>query len=893
MTNNPSSTKSINNLHIKPYAKSPKKLFSLLSSQPRGLSSQQASSRLAQFGPNQLEHKKSFSIAGLIVDQFNSILTLILVVAAGFSIAIGETIDAAAIVLILVVNGVLGFIQEYKAEKSLEELKEIETLDAVVLRAGKEQEIPAKKIVPGDIILLHGGDQIPADARLLEAHQLEVDESMLTGESTPAAKAAAVLSEDTGLADRSNMVFSGCIITRGRGKALVVRTGMKTEIGKIADELRQAEERDTPLQGALAHLGKILALVSLGAAVPGLVIGIVSGRDAVEMMMLAVSLAVSAIPEGLPVVVTIALAMGIKKMTKVNVLVRKLSTAESLGGTDVICTDKTGTLTHNQMTVTKIYLPDEGFLKVSGEGLELEGKVSADHELNQQLLNLADEGSRSDEFSRQAVKRLARHFMLCSDATLEVGDPTEQALIVLGAKLDYQQDKLTARYPRQDEVPFNSANKYMKVLVKKDGGQLAIVKGAVEQIVSMSDLSSEQKKEIQQINNNLSDKGLRVLALASKETNSDQDLESIDNFQFQGLVGMYDPPREEVEQALHTCHRAGIRVIMITGDHKKTAEAIADRIGLDSIGAYTGQDLDEMDDAYFSKVVKETNIFARVSPRHKVKILKELQAQGNQVAMTGDGVNDAPAVKRADVGIGVGDGTDLTKGVSDMILLDNNFASISLAIQEGRHIFFNIKKFLKYLTSSNFDEILEVLSSVVLGLPLSLLPLHILWINLFSDSMPALSLAVDPIDPSVIDQEPYDPKKEIFQGIFQFAVIVGLLDYLLTFGFYVYLLKIAQLPVVEARTMSFSASVLFEFFLVFAIRSPKPAKLKDLVNNWLLLLSVAIGVAGQVAVVYVPFLQQAFTTTALPFHDWVQIVLVASSGFFGVEILKRLKVLRS
>lgn len=893
MTKNFRSSKTINNLHIKPYAEDPKKLFSLLDSQPQGLSSQQASSRLPQFGLNQLEHKKSFTIVGLIADQFKNILTLILVIAAGFSLVIGKIIDAAAIALILIVNGVLGFVQEFKAEKSLEELKQIETLDAVVIRDGKEQEISAQKIVPGDIMLLQEGDQIPADARLLKAPHLEVDESMLTGESTPTSKETKVLPEATNLADRNNMVFSGCVITRGRGKALVVRTGMKTEIGKIADELYQAEERETPLQGALKRLGKILALVSLAAAVPGLVIGFLSGRDAVEMMMMAVSLSVSAIPEGLPVVVTIALAMGIKRMAKVNVLVRKLSTAESLGGTDVICTDKTGTLTHNQMTVTKIYLPEEGFLDVSGEGLELEGDVSVDHKLNRGLLNFSSEEHPSDDFSRPAVKSLARNLILCSDATLEVGDPTEQALLVLGAKLGYQQDELTTRFPRQDEVPFKSANKYMKVAVKKDSGQLAIVKGAAEQIAAMSDLSAEQKKQIKQLNSSLSDQGLRVLALASKEIDSDQDLESVDGFQFQGLVGMYDPPRKEVKQALQTCRQAGIRVIMTTGDHKKTAEAIADRIGFDSIGAYVGQELDEMDDARFSKVIKEANIFARVSPRHKVKILKELQSQGNQVAMTGDGVNDAAAVKGADVGIAVGDGTDLTKGVSDMILLDNNFASISLAIQEGRHIFFNIKKFLKYLTSTNFDEILEVLSSIVLGLPLSLLPLQILWINLTSDSLPALALTADPVDPSVIEQEPYDPKKEIFQGIVKFAVIVGLLDYVLTYSFFVYLLKIAQLPLVEARTMSFSASVLFEFFLVFAIRSPKPVKLKDLVNNPLLLLSVAAGVAGQLAIVYVPFLQQVFNTTALPFNDWLQIVLIASSGFFGVEILKRLGVLTS
>ncbi|MEA2056727.1 MAG: cation-translocating P-type ATPase, partial [Patescibacteria group bacterium] len=801
--------KTIKNLHIKPYTKEPKELFKLLSSQKKGLSSQQASSRLAQFGPNHIKHKKSFTILGLIWDQFSDILTLILVIAAAFSFFIGEKIDAIAIASILLINGLLGFVQEYKAEQSLEDLKHIETLTTVVLRNNKEREISAKDLVPGDIIFLSEGDRIPADARLLESHRLEVDESMLTGESTPTHKNTDIVSKNTALGDRFCMVFSGCVVTRGRSTALVIRTGMKTEIGKIADELYQAEDRDTPLQKALAHLGKVLGIISLLVAVPGLIIGIIKGRDLVEMMMLAISLSVSVIPEGLPVVVTMALASGIKKMTKVNVLVRKLSTAESLGGTNVICTDKTGTLTHNQMTVTRMFLPKIGFFTVGGQGLETAGQFNDDLDLNQEFKLKSKKISAADK--NQQLREMAGYFVLCSDATLEIGDPTEQALIVLAEKLGLKQNRLNKKTPRFDEIPFNSDDKYMCVAVKNETHKLIVVKGALEKILLMSDLTKKEIEKYKKVNTHLSNQGLRVLALASKKVKSAKNLEKVKNFEFKGMVGMYDPPRKEVPAALRTCSRAGIRVIMITGDHKKTAEAIAKKIGLDSIGAYTGQEIDEMDESYFGKVVKEANIFARVSPRHKVKILKELQKQGNQVAMTGDGVNDAPAVKGADVGIGVGDGTDLTKGVSDMILLDNNFASISLAIQEGRHIFFNIKKFLKYLTSSNFDEILEVLTSIVLGLPLSLLPLQILWINLASDSLPALALTADPADPHVIDQEPYDPKKEIFSGIIQFSAIVGIIDFIFTYGFFVYLLKVLKLPVVEARTMSFTASVFFEF----------------------------------------------------------------------------------
>lgn len=887
MTNPSDFKKTISSLHIKPYSKKPEELFRLLNSDAKGLSSDLAKSRLAQFGPNKIEQKKGYSIFGLIWEQFNDILTWILIIALIFSFIIGEEIEAIVILLILIINGLLGFFQEFKAEKSLEELKNIESLTTVTLRDGKEQEIPARELVPGDIIFLNEGDKIPADARLLDVQQLEVEEAILTGESKGANKESGLLPKNTALGDRTNMVFSGCIVTRGKARALVIRTGMKTEMGKIADDLQQVEDRYTPLQKALAHLGKIFGLVSLAVAVPSLVIGVLMGRDVTEMMMLAVSLSVSAIPEGLPVVVTIALAAGIKKMIKFNVLVRKLSTAESLGGTNVICTDKTGTITHNQMTVTKVFLAEAGFFDISGHGLETEGEAAKDTDLDQQFkLKAASE-------NQDQLKQMAHDFVLCSDATLEVGDPTEQALIILGEKLGISHFELKEKYSRTDEVPFNSDNKFMKVVVENQGRQRAIVKGATEKVLEMSNLSDEQAEEIKQINNYLSKQGLRVLSVAARDFETGQEIQNSNNFKFQGLVGMYDPPRKEVPEAVKNCHRAGIRVIMITGDHKKTAEAIADKIGLDSMGAYSGQEIDEMDDSYFTKVVNEANIFARVSSRHKVKILKELQRQGNQVAMTGDGVNDAPAVKSADVGIGVGGGTDLTKGVSDMILLDNNFASISLAIQEGRHIFFNIKKFLRYLTSSNIDEIMVVLTSIILGLPLSLLPLQILWINLASDSLPALALTADPPDPNVIDQKPYDPKKEIFSGIIQFAFIVALLCYVLTYGFFVYLLMWAQVPLVKARTMSFTTTVFFEFFLVFAIRSTDPAKLKDLINNKFLLGAILLVALAHVAIIYLPFLQNIFSTTSMSLRDWGWVMLLASSGFWGVELLKRLNVFKS
>ena len=879
---NPKTT--IKNLHIKPFSKQVKKLYELLESDKDGLTTSQASSRLAQFGPNQLKQQDKICIGELIFRQFKDVLVAILFAAAVFSFIVGEKIDAIAILSILIVNSLLGFIQEYKAEKSLDDLKHIETLTSVVMRDGKRHNLPAKEIVPGDLLVLQEGDKVPADARLLEIHSLEVDESMLTGESLPVKKQLEVLPEQTALADRTNMVFSGSVVTKGRGQALVIRTGMKTEIGKIANDLIEAPDRATPLQLALDHLGKILAVVSIVVAIPGLVIGIIQGRDIIEMLMMAVSLAVSTIPEGLPIVVTIALAMGIKRMTKHHVLVRKLSTAESLGGVDVICTDKTGTLTLNQMTVKTVFSFKSGFYDIQ---LDESAKFRPRREYDQKFGYSGKDVS--NEQQKQDLEQIAQKMMLCSDATAEVGDPTEQAFIFLGEGLGLDQDKLQKQHPRLDEIPFNSDDKFMMVKVKQDSVDQVFIKGATEAVLEKTSLSAEEQELVKKINTYLSKKGLRVLALAEKVADKESDLEKITNFDFLGLVAMYDPPRKEVPAAIHDCHRAGIRVVMITGDHKKTAEAIAENIGLDSMGAFTGQEIDDMDEAYFTKVVKEANIFARVSPRHKVQILTKLQELGHQVAMTGDGVNDAPAVKRADVGIGVGDGTDLTKGVADMILLNNNFAHIRLAIKEGRHIFSNIKKFIKFLVSTNFDEILEVLTSVALGLPLSLLPLHILWLNLITDSLPALSLSLDPEEPGLLDQKPYNPKKEIFNGVIQFAVVAGLIDYICTYGFFLFLLKFTELPLIEVRTMSFTASVLFEFFLVFAIRSDHPIKFKDLFNNKLLLLSVALGVAGQLMVIYVPFLQNVFSTTALSLSDWIDVLLVSFSGFLIIEVLKKLK----
>ena len=870
---------------IKPHNLTVDQSLAALKTQTSGLTETQAKNRLLDFGPNKLKEKKSFSVLNLIVSQFTDFLILILLAAGGFSFFIGEMIDAIAIFTIILVNGVLGFLQEFKAEKSLEALKKMETLEARVIRDSEEKTITAENIVPGDIIALYEGEKIPADARILEAHSFQSDESMLTGESLPVSKHADKLPEKTALADRKNMVFSGAVITKGRAQAIVIKTAMQTEIGKIAEEIQNTPKEQTPLQKALDKLGKILGFVCLGVAVPGLILGLVTGRNWLEMSMMAVSLAVSAIPEGLPIVVTITLALGIRRMVKVNVIIRKLSTAESLGGTDVICSDKTGTITHNQMTVNAVFVPQVGFFEISGSGYNIEGKVACDWN---KCKNFGYKGTQKE--AKPQIKELIASSVLASDATLDFGDPTERALVVALRKINLEEDSLKKQYPRLDEIPFDSASKFMSVAVKKDHSSLAIVKGAPEVVLNMCRLSAKDKDKFNKINDYLSSKGLRVLALAEKKLSPKDKMKTLKNYQFKGLLGMYDPPRAEVPDALKVCQKAGVRVLMITGDHKKTAQAIAREIGLDTPQVITGNEIDSMTDEKFNQLVKEVNVFARVSPSHKVQICKALQKLGHQVAMTGDGVNDAPAIKRADVGIAVGSGTDLTKGISDMILLDDDFSTIAKGIAEGRRIFFNIKKFVRFLIAANFDEIAEVFTSIAFGLPLSFLPLQILWLNLATDSLPALALTNDVAEPGIMELKPYNPKKEILKGVLPVAILEAVVAYVFTFGLFLVALYVWKQPVEYARTLSFTTTVLFEFFLVFAIRSTlKSAFSVGIFSNKFLWVAIILGVAGQLAVIYTSLGQQVFKTVPLSLKDWGFVLVCASSGLVVMEILKAIK----
>ncbi len=869
---------SITTLISNPHVPSLEQVYHSLNTSENGLDAKSVEERQRTFGPNEIKKEKSFSVLSLIISQFTSFLVLLLIGAGIFSYAIGEHIDAIAILTIVIINGILGFVQEYKAEQSLASLKEIEIIEARVIREGKEQIIQAKYIVPGDILVLEEGKKMTADARIISAYSLMADESLLTGESVPVQKSAGELPETTALADRTNMLFSGSLITRGHGQAVVVSIGAKTEMGKIADQIQETVNEQTPLQKAMQKLGRMLGLICVAVVIPGVLLGIYTQQSLNEMIILAISLAVSAIPEGLPIVVTITLAIGIRRMAMVNVLVRKLSTAETLGGTDIICTDKTGTITHNQMTISHVFVPTSGVYTISGNGYNLEGTLSYDEVLSAEFAHLAQKMGQEDAI------RVIEYGALCSDATVDVGDPTERAFAVALEKVQkIAAHGIRKRAQRTDEVPFNSDQKYMAVVVDRGHSMQTIVKGAPEVVLSMTNLDTEQQEKATRFINHLSKEGLRVLAVAHHEANVVKELKGLE---LTGLVAMYDPPREEVTAAIQTCYSAGVRVIMLTGDHEKTARAIAEKIGLVSERSLTGPELDQLDDAAFLEAANTVNIFARVSPQHKLRILEVLQKEGHLVAMTGDGVNDAPAIKRADIGIAAGSGTDLSKEVADMVLLDDNFASIVKGIEEGRRIFYNIKKVIRYLVSANFYGIAFVFSAILFRLPIPLLPLQILWINLATDALPALTLSGDKAEKDSMKQKPYKGTEEITSRTAGYAAYVGTVGFVVMFGLYILALNVWKLPIEEVRTLVFTASVVFELMLVFSIRSKHTLNLEQLSSNFMLWLAVGIGFIGQLFTIYTPLGRQIFDTVGLTPLDWMLVFLFSASGILLIEGLK-------
>lgn len=882
---------------------SEKETLALLGTRREGLDNEEAKRRLLKYGPNKIKEKEPISPLKIFLSQFQGFLVYLLFGAAILSFLIKEYIDGCAILAILVLNGFLGFIQEYKAEKAIEALKKLETPHAKVTREGKDIVIPAEEVVPGDILLLNEGDKVPADARLIESFYLQTDEAILTGESKPVNKIVEVLPEKTSLPDRKNLVFSGTLVTKGKGKAIVFSTGMETEVGKIATLVSETEEAETPLQMTLEKLGKTLGTICVVVALPGLIFGILKGREIVEMIMTAISLAVSAIPEGLPVVVTIALALGTRRMVKRGVLIRKLPAVEALGSTDVICSDKTGTITLNKMTVTDLVTPSLGLVKVKSKGLVGEFEV-----LGSGYSFLGEEASGTgigkvnskDLLKNKEIEMLVYTGILCNDSDLNFGDPTERSLLVLGEQLGISTEEEEKRIPRLDEVPFDSANKYMITLNKLNGRKISFLKGAPEVVLKACDsyqlkgerkkLTLDERKKIIKTNEELSARALRVLAMAYKEVTDSSDFKEMKGFTFLGLVGMIDPPREEVKEAVKTCHKAGIKVIMITGDHPLTAEAIAKEIGLSFGKVVTGQEIDKLKEKELEKLVEKETVFARVSPTHKLQILRALQKNKHLVAMTGDGVNDAPALKEANIGIAVGSGSDLAKEISDMILLDDNFATIAKGVYEGRGIFFNIKKFVKFLISANFDEILVILTSILFNFPLPFLPIHLLWLNLATDSLPALALSVDAYEPGLMEKKPYDPKKEILHGVLGFSIVAGILAYIASMGAFFREYFILKSPERMAQTVAFTVTVLFEFFLVFSCRSEKSAFAPGLFSNKFLLLAVFVGILMQMFAVYFPYTHQVFKTVPLDLGRVEEFLLFASLGFVVIEILRALKL---
>ncbi len=833
--------------------------LSHLKTSEKGLSPEEAEQRLHHYGYNELKEQKEIRAWKILLSQFSSPLIWILIVAAGVALVIHERVDALIIGVIILINTLLGFSQEYKAEKAIEALRQIASLKARVIRNGKDLEIDSKLVVPGDILHLHTGDKLSADARLLESHSLQTQEGVLTGESQPVSKNVNTLAEKCPLAERKNMVYSSTIVTNGRGKAVVTATGMRTEVGKIAKLIQETEQQVTPLQEKLKGLGKMMSIAVIVIALLVFAAGLASGEPLSVMFLTAIALAVAAIPEGLPTVITISLAVGVQAMAAKNALVRRLPSVETLGSVDVICTDKTGTLTHNQMTVTAL-LMDGNVYEITGSGYEVKGSFLHDKET----------------VDAKRLFPLLKIGALCNDALFTeqrevIGDPTEAALLVAAEKAGLKRSILEEKQPRTGELPFSSERKMMTTF----HGNRSYTKGAPDVVLAhcnriftngkVQRLERNARKEILQQNEMFAAQALRVLGFAYNKDRNGEEAE--EEMIFVGLQAMIDPPRQEVKNAIRTCQDAGIRVIMITGDQLQTAQAIAKELGIAG-KAISGEEMATTD---IDKEIRQISIFARVDPKHKLQIISALKKQGHIVAMTGDGVNDAPALKKADIGISMGiTGTDVAKEASDMVLMDDNFISIVGAVEEGRGIFDNIQKFVNYLLASNLGEIAVILIASVLGLGLPLTAIQILWINLVTDGLPATALSVDPHSPDIMQRKPRKMAESILPSSLRWNIIVlgllmGLASLLL---FWLY----RGAGMMKAQTIVFTSLVLFELVRLQTIRSSYEIKL--LSNKWLVGAVIA-SLGLQLAALYTP-LNHLFKTTPLALIDWA--VLLLSSG---------------
>ena len=859
-----------------------KEIFEQLNTTEKGLLQTEAEERLKKYGLNEIKEAKKISPWEIFFAQLNSIVMWILIAATIISAFLGEYIDAIVIFVIIIMIAILGFIEEYRAERDIEALKKLASLKATVLRDGQKKEIDSKQIVPGDVIILETGDKVPADARLIEVFNLQTQEASLTGESQPVKKNTNQLEEKTGIADRKNMVFSSTIVVTGRAKAVVVNTAMQTEIGKIATLIEEVKPEDTPLQKKMNQLGRRIGAVTICIAVIVFVVGLlVHEQTFLKMLLVAVSLAVAAIPEGLPAVVTISLAIGTKRMLKRNALIRRLPSVETLGSTTVICTDKTGTLTVNEMTVKKIF-SNYKIIDVTGTGYETKG-------------GFLHKGKNVDI---RELELLLKSGALNNNAELKngnmIGDPTEGSLIVSAAKAGLIKEELEIEYSRIDEIEFTSERKIMTTVHRHHGEKIAFVKGAPEVLLricnsiyingNVKKLTEQDKLEIIETNRQFAGEALRVLGFAYK-TVVDTDPEK--NLTFIGLQGMIDPAREEVKLAIEKCKKAGIKVVMITGDHELTANAVAKEIGLTG-KSITGQKLDEIKN--LEDVVDEITIFARVNPEHKIKIVDALQKKGHIVAMTGDGVNDAPALKKADIGIAMGiTGTDVSKEASAMILTDDNFASIVNAVEEGRGTYDNIRKYFAYLVSGNIGEVLIIFFAIIFGLPLPLTATQILLINLVTDGLPAIALSADPFEPNAMARKPRKQNEPIYKDLnfFLFYYPAALTVVVLSVFSWIYFKK-GDLS--QAQTATFLTISLFELYQAFACRSTiYPAIKVGIFKNKYLILAVLSSFALTVSVIFIPSFGRILDMVPISLMEFFVILIISSIGAVIIEASKYYK----
>ena len=893
----------------------------LLTDLEKGLTDEQISKQREKFGKNELKAQKKKSLFVKFLEQFKDFMIIVLIIAAIISGVVGymqgEGItDSIIILIVVIVNAIIGVAQEAKAEKSLEALQKLSSHSAKVMRNGILTVVPSKELVPGDIVILDTGDFVPADLRIIEAANLKSQESSLTGESVPVEKYSEVIKDEkVGIGDRVNMLFSSSLITYGRGKGIVVETGMNTEVGKIAGIINDTEKAETPLQIKLNKLGKTLGLVALAICAFIFIIGLIYGKEPLDMFMTAVSLAVAAIPEGLAAVSTIVLAIGVQRMVKKHAIVKKLPAVETLGSATVICSDKTGTLTQNKMTVKKIFYDNK----------------------------LVDIDKIEQNEIKDDLEKLVYVSMLCNDTKVGrdnelTGDPTETALVDMGFVLDFKPE-LFEILPRVGEIPFDSNRKLMTTIHKYEDKYLVYTKGGVDELLKKCNkyiLNNEIKNDlnnfknsIQNINEKMAKEALRVLAMGYKELDhmpSDEEMKNIESdLIYVGMVGMIDPPREEAKVAVAKCKTAGIKTVMITGDHKITATAIAKSLGIleNESEAITGAELEEMSDEDLAKNIRKYSVYARVSPEHKVRIVRAWQKNGEIVAMTGDGVNDAPALKTADIGCAMGMvGTDVAKEAADVILTDDNFATVVSAVEEGRRIYDNILKAIQFLLSSNVGEIIVLFVAILITPLLSkafgidikliepLLPIHILWVNLVTDSLPALALAVDPAEKDVMTRKPLKPGKGIFtKGMTWRIVYQGIMIGLITLAAFciglatpesslpeVYnnegvRLSNEEVKVEIGQTMAFTVLALSELVHVFNIRNNKKSIFKTgIFNNSKLILAIAVSAALMFVILLIPSLRQIFSIPVLPLGNIIETILLVLAPLAIVELFKLFKI---